>query len=297
MPQSMTGYGQAEAVWDDFKILWRLKSVNHRYLDLSLRLPEGVEMLENAAGTVLKEFFRRGHIDGYLSLGVEAAGGALLELNEPLLRHVMAIEQRVQAGVGKVARPVMDLGAIMVWPGMVRERRVDWVGRFKDGRLGDVVLDVLKRAAQTLKEAREEEGRRTGLVLSQLLGELRGFHAEVVQRVPELRTAMKGRLRTKIEDWLSTQIDEGRFMQELAVLYNRMDVSEELERLLMHGQEVVRVMELGDPMGRKLDFLCQELGREANTLCSKSQDGHLSRLGVEMKVVIEKMREQVQNLE
>ncbi len=297
VPQSMTGYGQVEAAGDDFKILWRLKSVNHRYLDLSLRMPEGMEMLENAAATVLKEFFRRGHIDGYLSLGVEAGGSAALELNEPLLHHVMAMEQRVRAIGGTISRPVMDLGDIMVWPGMVRERRVDWASRCKDGRLGEVVLDVLRQAAQTLKVAREEEGRQTALLLSQLLAELRGFHAEVVNRIPELRATMKDRLRSKIDDWLTNQIDEGRFMQELAVQYNRMDVSEELGRLLMHCREVDKVMELGDPMGRKLDFLCQELGREANTLCSKSQDGHLSRLGVEMKVVIEKMREQVQNLE
>lgn len=295
MLQSMTGYGQAEAVFEGVRIFWRLKSVNHRYLDLSFRLPDGMEALEVSAGTLLKDYFRRGHIDGYLSLSVDGGEGVLLDLNRGLLKDLLAFEKRLMGEVGE--RRPMDVGVLLGWPGMVRERRVDVAGKLREGRLGQAVLDTLGLAAQALQEVREREGERTGLVLSQLLEELRGTVAQASGRLPELRVVMKERLRTRLEDWLTTAVDENRFMQELAVLYNRMELSEELDRLVMHCQEVVKIMELGQPMGRRLDFLCQELGREANTLCSKSQDGQLSGWGVEMKVTIEKMREQVQNLE
>ncbi|MBF0172760.1 MAG: YicC family protein [Magnetococcales bacterium] len=295
MLQSMTGFGQAEAMFQDLRIVWRLKSVNHRYLDLALRLPEGMEALEATAAAMLKGLFSRGHIDGYLSLGAGAASETPLDLNTSLLHDLLALEQRLLEHVG--TRGVMEMGTLMTWPGMIRERRVDVTSKARDEGFVPAVMEVLGRAAQTLKAVREEEGRGTGAVLMQLLNELRGYAAEVGQRIPEVRLLVQSRLRSRLEDWLTTQVDENRFMQELAVQYNRMDLSEELDRLLMHCGEVVKVIERGEPMGRRLDFLCQELAREANTLCSKSQDGTLSRLGVEMKVNIEKMREQVQNLE
>ncbi|HIJ83466.1 MAG: protein of unknown function DUF1732 [Magnetococcales bacterium] len=295
MPQSMTGYGQAEVVMDDLRISWRLKSVNHRYLDLSLRLPEGLEALETAAGTMLKGVFSRGHIDGYLSLGMGTGETSSLDVNESFFWGLLDLEKRLLGHMG--ARPGLDMNTIMTWPGLIRERRVDVVSKSREEWFNRAVLDVLGRAAQALKEVREQEGIRTGAVLLQLLQELQGYVSEASRRVPELRVLAKERLRTKLEDWLTTQVDESRFMQELAVQYNRMDLSEELDRLVMHCREVVKVIELDEPMGRRLDFLCQELGREANTLCSKSQDGQLSRLGVEMKVTVEKLREQVQNLE
>lgn len=295
MSQSMTGYGQAEVVFEDVRILWRLKSVNHRYLDVSLRLPDGMDALEVQASVLLKNYFSRGHIDGYLSLSVESGEASPLDLNVGLLKDLLALEQRLISLAGE--RLPMDVGTLMGWPGMVRERRVDVVGKLREERFGQAVLDALGRAAHALKEAREGEGQRTGMVLLQFLEELRGYAAQVSGRLPELRVVMKERLQTRLEEWLTTSVDENRFMQELAVLYNRMELSEELDRLVMHCQEVVKIIELGQPMGRRLDFLCQELGREANTLCSKSQDGQLSRWGVEMKVTIEKMREQVQNLE
>jgi len=293
--QSMTGFGQAEAMFQDLRIVWRLKSVNHRYLDLALRLPEGMEALEATAAAMLKGLFSRGHIDGYLSLGAGAASETPLDLNTSLLHDLLALEQRLLEHVG--TRGVMEMGTLMTWPGMIRERRVDVTSKARDEGFVPAVMEVLGRAAQTLKAVREEEGRGTGAVLMQLLNELRGYAAEVGQRIPEVRLLVQNRLRSRLEDWLTTRVDENRFMQELAVQYNRMDLSEELDRLLMHCGEVVKVIERGEPMGRRLDFLCQELAREANTLCSKSQDGTLSRLGVEMKVNIEKMREQVQNLE
>ncbi|MBF0146542.1 MAG: YicC family protein [Magnetococcales bacterium] len=295
MLQSMTGFGQAEAMFQDLRIVWRLKSVNHRYLDLALRLPEGMEALEATAAAMLKGLFSRGHIDGYLSLGAGAASETPLDLNTSLLHDLLALEQRLLEHVG--TRGVMEMGTLMTWPGMIRERRVDVTSKARDEGFVPAVMEVLGRAAQTLKAVREEEGRGTGAVLMQLLNELRGYAAEVGQRIPEVRLLVQNRLRSRLEDWLTTRVDENRFMQELAVQYNRMDLSEELDRLLMHCGEVVKVIERGEPMGRRLDFLCQELAREANTLCSKSQDGTLSRLGVEMKVNIEKMREQVQNLE
>lgn len=294
MPQSMTGYGQAEAVIDGLKVVWRLKSVNHRYLDLSLRLPEGLEALEISAGAMLKEFFHRGHIDGYLSFSVDAESSPL-DLNEVLLAGLLALEKRLLSSVG--TRPVMDLGAIMTWPGLVRERRVDVAGKSKEEWFGRAVLAVLGDAIRALKGVREREGVRIGEILLHQLAELRGYATVAGERMPELRLLMKDRLKARLEDWMTARVEENRFMQELAVLYNRMDLSEELDRLVMHCQEMVKVVGLGEPMGRRMDFLCQELGREANTLCSKSQDGQLSRLGVEMKVIIEKLREQVQNLE
>ncbi|MBF0422943.1 MAG: YicC family protein [Magnetococcales bacterium] len=299
MPQSMTGFGQAESVHEGFKIAWRLKSVNHRYLDLSLRVPEGMESEELAASALLKTFFRRGHIDGWLTLSMEVISAPPLELNEPLLRRLLSLERVIGEhfdGDG-MTRSVLDMGTLMAWPGVVSERRMDMIGRSRESGFKQVILEVLHQAAQALKEVREEEGRRTRLVLMQLLEELQGSMTLVGGRIPELRALLKEKLRARLDDWLATRVDEGRFLQELAVQYNRMDVSEELERLGMHCQEVRKLMSLEEPLGKRLDFLCQELGREANTMCSKSQDGHLSRLGVEMKVTIEKMREQVQNLE
>ncbi|MBF0110965.1 MAG: YicC family protein [Magnetococcales bacterium] len=295
MPWSMTGFGQAEAIVDDVRIVWRLKSVNHRFLDLSLRLPEGMEGVETAAAAVLKGYFRRGHIDGYLSFGIETRGNNTLELNEGLLLEVLALEKRLAGVLGE--RREMELGTLMTWPGLVQERRVDVASRAREEGFAGGVLTVLDQAARGLKEVREREGQRTGALLLQLMHELQGYAMEVRQRLPEVRLQVQERLRGRLEDWLATRVDEGRFMQELALQYNRMDQSEELDRLAMHCDAMIKVIGEAEPMGRRLDFLCQELGREANTLCSKSQDGQLSRLGVEMKVTIEKLREQVQNLE
>ena len=298
MPRSMTGFARCEESHGGFQIIWRLKSVNHRYLDLSFRLPEGCEALEIQAANHLKRQIARGHLDCILVLRPEGGEARELELNKALLNTITDLEEQTRRmGVGRHERAGLTLHNLLSWPGVV-QRRAHFDG-LDDGNspLFQAILAVLQRTAQSLVTARSREGAELAALVHGFLDALRALLEEVAARLPEVRERSGERLRERLRELTDAPVEEGRLAQELALLLSRMDVTEEVDRLGIHLQEMAASLTREEPVGRRLDFLCQEMGREINTLCSKSQDGELSRAGVEMKVVLEKLREQIQNLE
>ncbi|MBF0192568.1 MAG: YicC family protein [Magnetococcales bacterium] len=296
MPRSMTGFASGEGVLGEMRLVWRVKSVNHRFLDVAMRLPEGCDALELLAARRLKERFVRGHLECALSAGAEAPASRKLEVDEALLAAVMALEQRVRVHPDGVGRAPMGMDRLLGWPGMVRERRSGEILETEAGH--EAVLALLDQTCDTLDRARAEEGRALVVVMKRLLEELAARVVEAVSAIPRVRHALETRLRERVAGFMGSGsgMDEG-LARELAYLFNRIDIAEEADRLGVHIREMGALLDGEEPVGLRLDFLCQELNREANTLCSKAQDRELSRLGVEIKVMVEQLREQARNLE
>ncbi|MBF0625598.1 MAG: YicC family protein [Magnetococcales bacterium] len=293
----MTGFARLGTQWRETSIVWTLRSVNHRYFECQMRLPDGMGDLEIQARNLLKKRFERGHVECVLNLtGAEGEGGGL-ELDSTLLRSLLTMERRLGRAAGRHPRDRLSLAQLMTWPGLIRARQTGRLTSLTDGPLGQAILVALDETARSLQSSREREGRELAGVVRELLATLTGLVGQVAQRLPQLRQDLERRLRDRLAELAVLVVDESRISQEIAFNINRMDVAEELDRLQVHIREMAGVLDQAGPVGRRLDFLCQELNREANTLCSKSQDVTLSRLGVELKVTVEKLREQVQNLQ
>jgi uncharacterized protein (TIGR00255 family) len=297
MLQSMTGFGSDVAVTHGFSLSWQLKSVNHRYLDLAFRLPDGYGELEILATKQLKKFFNRGRIECTLSLRDQPGVEKALQLDTQLLNSLLSLEADINSqATGE--RTQLAVANIVSWPGMVQKQARPQVNDLDGGKsFSHAALESLERAANSLTVMRKGEGRGLEEVLRDLLDQLTALVERVVENLPRVQKNLEERLKNRLLELKDTAIDEGRLAQEQLYFMNRLDVSEELDRLKIHLNEIVAVLAHSEPIGRRLDFLCQELNREANTLCSKAQDGEITQIGIDMKVIVEKLREQVQNLE
>ncbi len=303
MPNSMTGFAEEKGSYAGFRMVWRLRSVNHRYLDLAFRRPGNWpgnwHDLEGQASKRLQARFDRGHLDCELLLVTESATGQRLELDNELLQDLLHLEAQVKAQVARVGTSAEHCGRIsmdrlLAWPGLIRERALpegDAPGFL------EAALALLEVAAGQLEIARASEGRALAGVIQPLLEGFSALLQEVETLVPALRSEQQRLLQTRVADLTGNGVEPGELAREVAILLNRIDIAEEVERLRLHVHELHTLMAGSAPVGRRLDFFCQELNREVNTLCSKSQNGTLTRLGVEMKLVVEKLREQAQNLE
>lgn len=289
----MTGFGRAERPLGPFRVAWRLKSVNQRFLDLQLRMPEECAALEPAVRGLLKERLARGSVECRLMVAPESTVAGGLEVDAALLGDLLKVEEELALRGRGHDRGSLTMDRLMTWPGLLRSRAIP-----EDEGFQQEVMGVLEEAIADLVASRGREGEALRLVMEGLLEELEGLRGQVMERLPILREAARERLRGRIAELAGdVAVDEGRLAQEIALILNRGDITEEMERLAIHILESRKVLLSGEPVGRRLDFLCQELHREVNTLGSKSQDALLSHLGVEMKVVVEKLREQTQNLE
>lgn len=289
MIHSMTAYASRSASVPGGQIAWEVKSVNQRYLDLSLRLPEEFRVLDPDVRARFKQRFARGKIEATLRFQPDPTREAeQLSLNESLAEALVARLQRLDEMAGGGARP--DLVRLLSWPGLVVEQRPDL-----DTERGES-LALLDACLDDFAEARAQEGR---AIADMLVPRLDGV-LEQAQRVrahlPEIRSALKARFEERLAA-LGEDVDPGRMEQEIALQLTKLDVDEELDRLEAHVAEIRRVLARDEPVGRRLDFLMQELNREANTLGSKSVAAETSGVAVELKVLIEQMREQVQNVE
>lgn len=288
MIRSMTGFARRErqGLWGT--LICELRTVNHRYLELALRLPEELRGLEGEARQAVSAALKRGKVDAIIHLKSAAAATSQLEINQDALRQILARAQEVTTLAGQ-AQPlnVLDL---LRWPGVVRDAERD---------LSPAVvatLELLREALTELNDVRTREGGRMREVILQRCDSIATQIALVRVRLPEVNAKMRARLTERITQ-LVTTLNPERLEQELAIFATRMDVDEELDRLEAHLKEVRSILDGSEPAGRRLDFLMQELNREANTLSSKSQDVETTRAGVDMKVAIEQMREQIQNIE
>ncbi len=289
MIRSMTGFARRERQGPWGTLTCELRSVNHRYLELSLRLPDDLRGLENDARQLLSAALRRGKVDAGLYLRGAPAGAAAIEINQALVEQVVAGAAAVRAVAGSVAGTVNPLD-VLRWPGVIRDSERDITP------IVAAATDLLRETAADLNDARAREGARIRDMLVQRCDALRESVTAVRARLPEVAARIRARVLERVAQ-LGTAVDAERLEQEIALLAHKMDVEEELDRLGSHIAETLQVLDSKEPSGRRLDFLMQEFNREANTLSSKSQDTETTRAAVDMKVLIEQMREQVQNVE
>jgi uncharacterized protein (TIGR00255 family) len=291
MTLSMTGFARREARNPLGAFAWEVRAVNHRYLEPSLRLPEDFRALEPELREAIAARLNRGKVDATLR-HEPAHGVGALAVDEALAREVYQAAERLSAATGarldERSKPTaMEL---LRWPGVVVAATPD------PAPLHAVARELLKLTLDELVANRAREGAKLASAIAERAQALGRIVARQRARVPELKGALRARLATRLAE-LGASVEPSRFEQEVALIVAKGDVAEELDRLDAHLGELDRVLGLAEPVGRKLDFLMQEFNREANTFGSKSQDPVTTRASVEMKVLIEQMREQVQNIE
>ena len=284
----MTGFARRESTGSWGTLVCELRSVNHRFLEAGFRLPDELRAAEGELRTRLARHVRRGKVDCTLSYRRPQGAAAALDVDPTALERLMHAVEVVTRSMREPS--TVNALDVLRWPGVLRE----------EGASGEQLLavtySVFGATLEDLVAARAREGARLRELLEQRCSSLEELVATVRARLPEMQTRVRARLNERLAE-LSANVDRERLEQELALLLQRLDVDEELERLSGHIVEVRRVIGGSEPAGRRLDFLMQELNREANTLSSKSQDLETTRNAVDMKVLIEQMREQVQNAE
>jgi len=288
MIHSMTAFARREGETPWGVLTWELRTVNHRYLEISPRLPEDLRVLESAVRERINHALQRGKVDCQLRFQSLAQQSADFSLNKELISRLTTAAEEVDSQLQRPA-PLNAL-EILRWPGVIQAPQPD------HEQLAAAALLVLDDALQELQAIRAQEGAKLKeLILQRCQGV--ATQADVAaQRLPEVRARLREKLVSRLAE-LKGELDPVRLEQEMTLLAQRLDVEEELDRLKVHIEEVRRVLGKSGPAGRRLDFLMQELHREANTLGSKSGDVETSRASMEMKVLIEQMREQVQNIE
>ena len=266
---------------------WELKTVNHRFLEIGCRLPEEFRPGEAEFRQAVAASARRGKVECSLHFRPAVVAGAI-EVDAELLASLTQRAQSIAAHAGAAAR--IDALDLLRWPGVIRDRTRDTAPMMAAAHA------LLADALTELAHFRDSEGGRLRDALEQRCAGLIELATRVGERLPEVRARMRAKLLERIATLVS-EVDHERLEQELAIMAQRLDVDEEIDRLLGHVTEVRKTFGGSEPAGRRLDFLMQELNREANTLSSKSQDLETTRAAVDMKVLIEQMREQVQNIE
>jgi len=289
MIRSMTGFARVERQYEFGRLIWEMRSVNHRYLDFGLRLPEEFRPLEAGIRKSLGQYLSRGKVEATLRFfPATAAAGSELELNLPLARELLNVHRELSQLTAEGQQP--NLTQLLKWPGLIEEKRPD------PAPLHAAAMELLIEATQDLQAARTREGEQMAKAIRERLVGVAELTDNIRSWLPEIRAALKQRLLERVEG-LPLPLDPGRIEQEVAILTQKIDVDEELDRLDAHVEEVYRVLKTSEPVGRRLDFLMQEFNRESNTLSSKSVDQRTTQSAVDLKVFIEQMREQVQNVE
>jgi uncharacterized protein (TIGR00255 family) len=288
MIRSMTAYAAHEETTPWGRLVWELRSVNHRFLELGLRLPEEFRTLEPKLRERTAARVTRGKLDVSLKLRDPAPRAGSLKLNATLARDLARLSRELGAIAPDLA-PGSRVEAL-AWPGIIEQPDAD------DAALHDAALAAYDHALDDFVAAREREGVRLRDMLRERLDGIGRIAGEVREWLPDIRSALRAKLEARLAD-LKQPLDPGRLEQELVLNLQKLDVDEELDRLAAHLDEARRILDRPEPAGRRLDFLLQEFNREANTLGSKSVDRRTSQASVELKVLIEQLREQVQNLE
>jgi uncharacterized protein (TIGR00255 family) len=284
----MTAFARQQGHGEYGELTWEVRSVNHRFLEATVRLPEELRGIEPAVRDRVTARLGRGKVECNLRFKAAAAGSVELQVNERMVEQILAAADKMAHRLHSSHQlSIMD---VLRWPGVMETGEQDFTPA------QEAALTLLEQTLDALLEAREREGARLSDLIVQ---RVRGMRAQVEtarERMPLVIEAVRERLRARLAE-VAENLDQERLEQEMALLAQRLDVDEEMDRLRTHLDEVSRVLEQDEPVGRRLDFLMQELNREANTLGSKSADSETTAISVEMKVLIEQMREQVQNIE
>ncbi len=287
MIYSMTGFARVEKQSEIGTMVLELRSVNHRYLDLSFRMPEELRAFEGQLRERLQQKLARGKIECNLRFA-PASGASEVLVDEAAVKALLDAVKRTEDQMSNAAR--ISALEVLRWPGIIQEASLD------ENALGALLLDTVDTGLERLKEMRAEEGKRMAELIRSRLHQISDIAAQVRQRRPQVVAAMREKLQARLAQ-LEVDADPGRLEQEMAMIAQKLDVDEELDRLDSHVRAAEEVLARNEPVGRRLDFLMQEFNREANTLGSKSADAETTAAAVELKVLIEQMREQVQNIE
>jgi len=290
MTASMTAFARRETATPWGNLTWELRAVNHRYLELNFKLPDELRAIEPAARELLGKRLGRGKVDCHLKFA--ARDSTELVMDEGPVRRLMELAHKTEtlaAHAGGSVGPwrMVDL---LRWPGVFKTTAVDAEA------LAQAATKLLGEALDELSATRAREGTQLAAIVRQRLDGMDEIAMRVRALLPEVRQNYRDRLLTRLKD-VRAELDPGRLEQEMLLFAQKTDIDEELDRLVMHLNEVRRVLDGKGQIGRRLDFLMQELNREANTLGSKAADVRVTNAAVDLKVLIEQMREQVQNIE
>ena len=285
---SMTGYAVKTRDIERGSLQLELKSVNSRYLDFHFRITEELRSLEMPLREMLSARLNRGKVECRLTFNAATARGEQLQLNTDLLGSLKSLSDRVRQEMPE-AGP-LSVNDVLRWPGMFGDQSVDFAA------LNPVILALAREAIDDFTATRGREGEKLAAMIVDRVNAMREIVRQVAPRIPEAQQLFTDKLRQRLQEALGNASDD-RILQEVAVFATRIDVAEEISRLSTHLDEVERVLKQGGASGKRLDFLMQELNREANTLGSKSAITEVSQAAMDLKLLIEQMREQIQNLE
>lgn len=292
MLKSMTGYGRQETVTEGKKILVEIKSVNHRFSDYNIKVPRHLGFLEDKVRQYASERVTRGKIDIYVSVENYDSADCDIMLNEELAKNYIEVLQELRDKFG--LRDDISVSSVARYSDIFKtERRED-----DQNELWRLVKSVMSDAADAFVAMREREGARIEKDLRERIAYMSSLAAKVDERSPQTVAEYRDKLYAKIKELLEDrEIDEARILTEVAIFADKVAVNEETVRLSSHFEEFYQILDSGEPAGRKLDFLIQEINREVNTIGSKANDIEIAKIVVTLKGEIEKLREQIQNIE
>tara|TARA_B100001996_G_scaffold315404_1_gene258253 strand:+ start:1071 stop:1937 length:867 start_codon:yes stop_codon:yes gene_type:complete len=288
MIHSMTAYGRVENSEGQNSISCEIRSVNHRYSEISIRLPEELRPLEQKIRDRISGKIKRGKIECNIRIEKHNAYDEALSINQDLLKNIIEASKRINSDLStSVPLDSLDL---LRWPGVLEKSTLD----VKE--IDKLLFPLVNEAIDIVVDTRQREGEKIKKMLTDRCTKIKEIINNVQKQIPDILKNYRKKLTQRVQE-ISDEIDNDRLEQELLFLSQKADIEEEIDRLDAHVDEVVRVIDRKEPVGRRLDFLMQEMNRESNTLGSKSNHIYTSNASVELKVVIEQMREQIQNIE
>lgn len=288
MIYSMTGYAIATKESSQGTLSLELRSVNHRYLDIQFRLPDKFRVLEPSIRELMTSQLNRGKVDCYMSFNQLSGNEDMQKINTELLQRLLELNRTVKTALSDAQS--LSVADIIRWPGILK------TDMLPTDDLCNLCKELLQTTLHEFTAARAREGEKLKILLLERLTKMRQLTAIASPLIPALVTAFQEKITARLNDAIINN-ENDRIRQELVLFASKIDIDEELSRLETHLDEVERVLIKGGAVGKRLDFLMQELNREANTIGSKSVDSDISKISMELKILIEQMREQVQNIE
>ena len=288
MIHSMTAYGRTEDKKNDNSIACEIRTINHRYLEISIRMPEELRSLEQKIRENISQKLKRGKIDCNIRIDKNTSKNGPLLINQNVLKKVIDAAENTSINLSNPsALSALDL---IQWPGVLEKDSLE------PTKINKSILKLLAQTLDVVIDTRKREGEKIKKMLTQRCSKIKKIVSNTQKKMPMIQKKLREKLKQRAKE-LVNELDNDRLEQELLFISQKMDIAEEIDRLLAHTEEVERVLDQSGPIGRRLDFLMQELNRESNTLGSKSNHLHTSNASVELKVLIEQMREQIQNIE
>ena len=288
MTHSMTAFARQESSTESYVLAWEMRSVNHRYLEINIRVPDSLRSIENSIRGAIRSNFTRGKIECHLRYQITENSSSSIKIDTQLVSHLLSATEQIKI-LSEETSP-LGMSEILKWPGVIIDNDSDSLALESDA------ISLFKKTMEDLKTSRAREGKELGSFIQARSHSVLEIIAKTRELMPQILTRERNQLLEKISK-LKIDVDSSRLEAEIILLTQKADIEEELDRLHTHITEVQRVLTLKESKGRRLDFLMQELNREANTLSSKSIVIETTRSAVDLKVLIEQMREQIQNVE